>query len=154
MTSLVLIILGMISCVLITASFHFKEVLFALLIPVIYATYFLAVTTVPNLLGYAIPMEQAQFEEAKVIHVTQTSDLIYLLVFVKGEKEPRLISMDNTSENQKKASEISKKIKQGLVVVKKAAKGNGGEASNNNGEGDGDLNIVPIQEQTIIQKDT
>jgi hypothetical protein len=61
-----------------------------------------------------------------------------------------MISLEPTEKNKELAKTLSTRLKTGTAVVRKGKKGNP-----DGFEGDtGDLKLVPLTEQTIIQKDT
>jgi hypothetical protein len=136
-----------------TALLSYLKPKYAVLVPLAYLCYWVVTTRVPEYLGYAVPMEQVDFDQARVVHV-QITDPIYVLVYIRGETRPRLLSMENTPENKAEASNILKKLKSGLVIIQKGSgKGKAGTSDIDNGEGGGDLSVVPFSEQKIIEKE-
>jgi hypothetical protein len=67
-----------------------------------------------------------------------------------------MISLEPTEKNKELAKTLSTRLKTGTAVVRKGKKGNPSNHGDPDGfEGDtGDLKLVPLTEQTIIQKDT
>lgn len=130
-----------------------RWVLAVLLIPGLYLGYWFTTEKVPDYFGYPVAIEFLDIPEARVIDAFQ-GDKIYVLLMIKGDKQPRLISMEPTEENKKTLKELSTKMKSGGVVIKKG--GEQGQPSGVQGDSDseGDLKIVPIEEQTIFKKDS
>jgi len=132
-----------------------RWVLAIALIPCLYLGYWFVQEKIPDYFGYAIPIEAVDIPEARVLNAFQ-GDKIYVLIVIKGQTEPRLISLEPTEQNKKNLKEMSTKLKSGAVVVKKGKKSDkdGPSDSEQGFDGDtGDLKLVPITEQTIIQKD-
>lgn len=127
-----------------------RWVLAIALIPCLYLGYWFVQEKIPDYFGYPVPIETLDIPEARVINAFQ-GQRVYVVVIIKGETEPRMISLEPTEENKKLSKELSTRLKTGAVVVKKA-----GKAGNEQGfDGDtGDLKLVPITEQSIISKDT
>ncbi|QIG73058.1 hypothetical protein EVB99_067 [Rhizobium phage RHph_N3_19] len=132
-----------------------RWVLALLLIPGLYLGYWFTTAKVPDYFGYPVAVEFLDIPEARVLDAFQ-GDKIYVLLMIKGDKEPRLISMETTEQNKKTLKELSTKLKSGGVVIKKKGSdesqpsGVQGEQS----DSEGDLKIVPIEEQTIFRKDS
>lgn len=126
----------------------------AVLIPMIYGSYYYATTEIPKRFGYAIALDFIDLPESRVLDAFERNDSIFLLLVIKGEKEPRLVSVANTESNREKVSEINKKLKSGMVVVKK--NGSGGNKGTGTGDipDDSQIKIVPMEEQTIIKKES
>lgn len=130
-----------------------RWVLAIALIPCLYLGYWFVQEKIPDYFGYPVPIETLDIPEARVINVFQgQSQRVYVVVIIKGETEPRMISLEPTEENKKMAKELSTRLKTGAVVVKKDE----GKPGNEQGfDGDtGDLKLVPITEQSIISKDS
>lgn len=132
-----------------------RWVLAIALIPCLYLGYWFVQEKIPDYFGYPVPIETLDIPEARVINVFQ-GEKVYIVLLIKGEIQPRMISLEPTEENKKLAKELSTRLKTGGVVVSNK-KGQAGEGKPGGGdiEGDtGDLKLVPITEQSIIKKDT
>jgi hypothetical protein len=131
-----------------------KWVLALALIPCLYLGYWFTSTKIPNYFGYPVAIETLDIPEARVINAFQ-GQKIYVVLIVKGETEPRMISLEPTEKNKELAKTLSTRLKTGTAVVQKGKKGNPSNNGNPDGfKGDtGDLKLVPLTEQTIIQKD-
>lgn len=131
-----------------------RWVLALLLIPGLYLGYWFTTAKVPDYFGYPVAVEFLDIPEARVLDAFQ-GDKIYVLLMIKGDKEPRLISMEPTEQNKKTLKELSTKLKSGGVVIKKKGSSPDGEGvQGEQSDSEGDLKIVPIEEQTIFRKDS
>lgn len=128
-----------------------RWVLAIALIPCLYLGYWFVQERIPDYFGYAVPIETLDIPEARVVNAFQ-GEKVYVVIIIKGETEPRMISLEPTEENKKLAKELSTRLKTGAVVVKK---GEGKPGGTGDFQGDtGDLKLVPITEQSIISKDS
>lgn len=133
-----------------------RWVLAIALIPCLYLGYWFVQEKIPDYFGYPIAIETFNLPESRVLSAFQGKK-IYVLLVIKGEEEPRIISLEPTEENKETLKELSSGLKKGGVVVKGNKKGDGekGQGNSEGFDGDtGDLKLVPITEQTIIKKDT
>lgn len=124
------------------------------LIPCLYLGYWFVQEKIPDYFGYPVPIETVDIPEARVINAFQ-GEKIYVVILIKGETQPRMISLEPTEENKKMAKELSTRLKTGAAVVsnKKGTEGKAGGTGDFQGD-TGDLKLVPITEQSIIEKDT
>lgn len=129
-----------------------RWVLAIALIPCLYLGYWFVQEKIPDYFGYPVPIETLDIPEARVINAFQ-GEKVYVVILIKGETQPRMISLEPTEENKKMAKELSTRLKTGAVVVKKGTEGKSGGDSDIQGD-TGDLKLVPITEQSIIKKDT
>ena len=117
-------------------------------IPIAFATYFLAVTFIPSYLGYAVSADYLQGKEAYVITGVGKQ---YLLVVLEGESEPRLVMIPPSDE----ADEAAKRAKDGASIIRfgKQDKGvDNGDSETQNG-GATSVEIVEIKDSKILKKD-
>lgn len=131
-----------------------RWVLAVALIPCLYLGYWFTQEKIPDYFGYAVPIETVDIPEARVLNAFQGKK-IYIVLIIKGETEPRMISLEPTEENKKMAKELSTRLKAGAAVVSNKKGPTGGDKSGGGDfQGDtGDLKLVPITEQSIISKD-
>lgn len=128
-----------------------RWVLAIALIPCLYLGYWFVQEKIPDYFGYPVPIETVDIPEARVVNAFQ-GQKVYVVIIIKGETEPRMISLEPTEENKKLAKELSTRLKTGAAVVKK---GEGKPGGTGDFQGDtGDLKLVPITEQSIISKDS
>lgn len=129
----------------------------ALLIPLIYAGYYLLASEVPKYFGYAISLNFADLKtQARFVSGFEGRDAIYLMILEKGVKEPRLISVPDTPENKKILKEMQEKVKNGQAAVfQKSGKGSSKKPGGRAGpSAQGDIESVELKDQNIISKDT
>jgi hypothetical protein len=129
-----------------------RWVLAIALIPCLYLGYWFVQEKIPDYFGYPVPIETLDIPEARVINAFQ-GEKVYIVLVIKGETQPRMISLEPTEENKKMAKELSTRLKTGAVVVKKGQAGEGKPGGGDVNGDTGDLKLVPITEQSIISKD-
>jgi hypothetical protein len=131
-----------------------RWVLAIALIPCLYLGYWFVQEKIPDYFGYPVPIEILDIPEARVISAFQ-GEKVYIVLMIKGETQPRMISLEPTEENKKMAKELSTRLKSGVAVVKKGSNTEGKSGGDSDIQGDiGDLKLVPITEQSIISKDS
>ncbi len=134
-----------------------RWVLAIALIPCLYLGYWFTQEKIPDYFGYPVPIETLDIPEARVVNAFQ-GEKIYVVLVIKGEIEPRMISMEPTEENKKTLKELSTRLKTGAAVVSNKKGDGDSDKSGSNTQGfngdTGDLKLVPITEQSIISKDS
>lgn len=150
----IILYLTLIGVLAITAILLVNRFVLALaLIPCVFLGYWFISAKIPDYFGYPVAIETLDIPEARVISAFQ-GEKIYIILVIKGETEPRMISLEPTEKNKELAKTLSTKLKSGAAVVRKGKKGDGKSSGADGFDGDtGDLKLVPITEQTIIQKD-
>ncbi len=87
-------------------------------VPAMFLALFLAITHIPDYMGFALDSSYLNGQEAIVLDTIQGDSWIYLLLQVEDEKEPRLLKMPNTDANKKLAADLKEKAKKALTIIK------------------------------------
>lgn len=112
----------------ILTALYFKRGFF-FTIPFVFAVAFGTVYNSTQFLGYSLDSSLiADGQEGVVLFSSEGDNTIYVLVMLKGDKQPRLVSMPKTEEAQKEM-----KKKNGATVIKFGKKAGGGTMSDGNG---------------------
>ena len=151
---MIILYLTMLGVLAITAILLVNRFVLAVaLIPCIFLGYWFISAKIPDYFGYPVPLETLDIPEARVLNAFQ-GQKIYIVLIIKGETEPRMISLEPTEKNKELAKTLSTRLKSGAAVVRKGKKGESKGGSPDGFDGDtGDLKLVPLTEQTIINKE-
>lgn len=137
-----------VSFLLLIALFVFARKWIFIAIPLIGLTWFFASTTLPNFVGYAVQDTFVKGQSAMVISVTLGDKEIYLLVKMKGDDEPRFVTIPRNKDNDDQAKQIQQQLQNSPVFIKF------GDATNQPDNGNGTNDHSSIQTMTLQEYDS
>jgi hypothetical protein len=118
---------------------------------------FWATINVVNYIGYAVDAQYLDGVQATVLDSIEGSESIYLLVKIDKDKEPRLVRLPRTAQNQKDAALAREQAQKGLTVIRFGRSGTPGDQRGGTNQPPGDpasFRILNLAQTAAFSKDT